>query len=152
MSFKSYRVVSDGAGGCWLSDPRPVRFSGPHGRVALFVRGLQEKAEEAWLLPEPETGGEVRWTVFEAMEGSLLTLRRLVEVRGLCRSKTHLVMRFETLEVASAAPIGAAGVQVRPSVGARQWVEELTLDGGPGSGFCTWHWCEAPLQLGAVTL
>jgi hypothetical protein len=166
MPFKIYQATPDTAAGGWrLRAPLPLRFSGPQGIIARHVRTLAPDAEgQAWALCENDIVGlalpvpsvsdapAVCWLVFEQTEGGgALRLSRLCRVRGISATTTELLFTFSPLAVLP--PDGTdAEIRVSAPSNAREWSEELSLNGGLAALNGPWTWGDRALNIGAAVI
>jgi hypothetical protein len=156
MGFKAYKVDATENGDWRLSSGLPVRFSGPNGLVAMWVRAHRDAAGQPWkaspqdwlqmLMPPAEAA--THWIVFEQQEEGKMALSRLYSVSGVAARRVELMFTFTPLEITRAG----AHPQVHEADNGTLWSEELALDGGPFSTDCSWRWTRPHLALGAATI
>lgn len=155
MAFKAYLALKRPDGTWLLGQASPVRFSGPHGLVALWCREHAAQIEAPWrVVPEaflellfPPAEARDRWVVLEQDDGETCIYSRLLSISGVATRRVEMLFSFAPLQLVHGEP----ALCVRPDAGLRVWSEELALDGGPGSA-CTWRWCRPHLALGATVL
>ncbi len=155
MGFKAYHFTSRTNDSWILTDPEPLRFSGPQGLIAQWFRlNRMEIGENAWLVPAREWlalafGAEEsarRWIIFEQVGDGMRKLARLERISGKFGTQTRIMMQFRPLECLS----GGAPVVVAEPECACGWGEELSIDGGAGSENCTWRWMAPQLGFASV--
>lgn len=170
MPFKIYQATPDAANNGWrLLTPLALRFSGQQGIIARHVRTLAPNAEgQAWALDESDIAGLVLpvpplleapvtyLPVFEQVEGAgegtgALRLSRLRRIRGVSTATTELLFTFSPLAVFFSAGVDA-GICVREPSNAREWSEELSLNGGLENLDGPWTWGDRALNIGAAVI
>lgn len=153
MSFKSYATLPLKDGSLELSDPHPLKFSGPDGLIARFVAAQPSRAAAPWKIQHDELNslsglsGERALVFEEAGEGSL-ELQWLQDIHGISDTRTEMLFSMLPLKVESAT----RPLRVRYPTINRVYAEELILDGGVGALEGTWRWCKPHLSLGGVVL
>ena len=155
MGFKAYRSTAQPDDSWALTEPAPLRFSGPQGLIAQWHRLNKMEIEDGpWLVPAREWlalafGAEEsarRWIVFEQVEGGGRKLARLDRISGRFGAQTRIMMQFKPRQSRGTdAPL----VVIEPEC-VCGWGEELSIDGGCGSATCTWRWMAPQLGLSSV--
>lgn len=169
MPFLSYQATPADNGGWLLEEPLPLIFSGRNGIIARYVKtSLGPDSDNlCWtLLPddiqalmEPPSpplqppADNVRWMVFVQKEGDHLRLSRILRIRGTSNRQTELLFTFSPLHPApSSDDVESDQHLVQEPSHARQWSEELALNGGIASLDDTWTWHVRELNLGAAVI
>lgn len=156
MAFKSYLSTPTSDGGWQLTQPTPLRLSGPQGLVARHLAALASGGRTRWSLADtdclrllpPEPLGN-RWILFEQVEADELRLSRLHRIQGLVTGgQTELLLLLSPLQLRR----GPSPRVVTVPTGGRAWSEELALDGAPDRAGAPWTWCERALHVGAAVL
>jgi hypothetical protein len=160
MPFRSYQIAPspEGPDIFFLSEPLPLRLSGPAGLIAGHVRALTAETRElAWTLSDDKLlalaatpATPPRWVFFEQTEHNpeRIDLSRVLSLRGLSAIHTELLVSFAPLEVLKTG----SGLCVRVPSGARQWREELALNGGVLNPKGPWTWCDRALNIGSTVV
>ncbi len=166
MPFQCYEATAAGTGEWLLQLPLPLRLAGADGIIARHVRSTLPASDgQSWTLleddvqdlmipapppPDPPAARH-RWMVFAQNEGGSLRLSRVERIRGLSDRQTELLFTLSPLITKSVSPDRTRCVVHQPA-SARQWSEELALDGGVSNMAGPWTWCSRELNIGAAVI
>jgi hypothetical protein len=166
MPFQSYEATATNNGEWLLQNPLLLLFSGNNGIIARYLRAsLPMPENQCWTLleddiqdlmdPAPPPPGPPaarhRWMIFAQNENGGLRLRRVERIRGLSDRQTELLITLSPLILKSLSTDRTRCVVQQPP-NARQWSEELALDGGVSNLSGPWTWCARELNIGAAVV
>jgi len=154
MSFKTYATHPQPDGTLCLSDPHPLKFSGPNGLIAKFVLGASRLRAERWqlnsselhALASPAWGNSQRLIVFEQSEDAKLECLAVESIQGISTGQTEMMFSFRPLQ--AVARVG--GEAVWRLIPDKTYTEGLILEGGVSDPSGSWRWGRPHLAIGGV--